>query len=82
MPVSVAPTINIGDRQKGRDRAASVIDVNADVEAIQSAIKSALNHHTGTIKNPYDQGATSEKILAVIRETDLASLMEKSFHDL
>ncbi len=81
-PSMQTPTINIGDRQKGRDRAASVIDVNADVEAIQKAIKSALHHHTGTIKNPYDQGATSEKILAVIRETDLASLMEKSFHDL
>ena len=47
------PTINIGDRQKGRLKAESVIDCEAKKENIQEAIQKALSPEF--IKNPKNQ---------------------------
>lgn len=80
-PSMGTPTINIGDRQKGRDRAASVVDVPAAAAAIREAVTQAFATPCGDIRNPYDQGATSQKILAILKQTDFPALTEKTYYD-
>lgn len=81
------PTVNIGDRQKGRMRGKSVIDCGCASDEIVDAIRKArlmrdnneLQHET----NPYEGDNTSETILRVIREY-LASGgdLKKRFYDI
>lgn len=71
-PSLKVPTINIGDRQKGRLRAYSVIDCEAKLQEINVAISKALSEEfREKVKetfNPYEQGNTSEKIVSTIKE--------------
>jgi GDP/UDP-N,N'-diacetylbacillosamine 2-epimerase (hydrolysing) len=64
------PTVNIGERQKGRTRAASVIDCNSDIESVTSAIIKALtlsySDSLKGVKNPYYQPETSLNIFKQI----------------
>lgn len=67
------PTVNIGDRQKGRMRAASVIDCTEDEAAIEKALEKALSaefrnvaHNT---RNPYEGENTSNKIVEIISKS-------------
>jgi GDP/UDP-N,N'-diacetylbacillosamine 2-epimerase (hydrolysing) len=79
-------TINIGDRQRGRLRAASVIDCVPERLAILGALAILYSPEFQTtlaeIENPYGSGGASERILRAIEATDLASLLKKSFFDL
>lgn len=76
-------TVNIGRRQDGRLRAASVIDCAPQRQAISQAIESALaNRPHGTI-NPYGDGTASGKIVRVLKDVDdWQSLVYKTFSDL
>ena len=69
------PAVNIGDRQKGRERAANVIDVPAETEAIRSAIDRALtpSFREGLIglENPYGDGHASARIAELIATVSL-----------
>ena len=79
-------TINIGDRQKGRVKAASVIDCDPTTEAITSGINTlysnrfqeALPH----IQNPYEGTETITKIFDVLRCAPLPKDLKKGFNDL
>ncbi|MCH5191126.1 MAG: UDP-N-acetylglucosamine 2-epimerase (hydrolyzing) [Oscillospiraceae bacterium] len=83
------PTVNIGDRQRGRIRAESVIDCEPVCDDICRAIDKAnstefveLAHRT---KNPYGDGNTSEKIVRILKEkmTDFTSdRLKKKFYDI
>jgi UDP-hydrolysing UDP-N-acetyl-D-glucosamine 2-epimerase len=84
------PVVNIGDRQRGRMRAANVIDVACTEAAILKGIKRAvssrfLNSLRG-MRNPYDRfhdGRASERIKNVLRDVSIpGDLLEKQFHDL
>lgn len=85
------PTVNIGDRQKGRVRATSVIDCAPEKEAICNAIREAedMNHMKKLVnlQNPYGGGTgkrPSEQIISIIRDTvrhDRIHL-KKTFYDL
>ncbi len=85
VPAFGIPTVNIGNRQKGRIRAASVIDSAADIKSIKSAFKKALSRNfkdsCKKIANPYGDGKTAQRIVNIVRKTNFAS-MEKSFFDL
>lgn len=81
------PTINIGDRQKGRLLADSIINCTIDRRAIKSAIELALNDEfrekaKHTI-NPYGSGNTSQEILNIIKECLYNSkvYLKKTFYD-
>lgn len=75
------PTINIGDRQKGRLKAASVIDCAAQREAIRAAIEKAYTLDLAKIVNPYGDGQASQRIAAIIAGLkDPRALLTKSFH--
>lgn len=80
------PTINIGNRQKGRIQAGSVINVDVDKNQIQSALQKTkspdFTNSLSSIKNPYGEGNASEKIMKVLRQVDFNSLKIKRFHDL
>lgn len=79
-------TINIGDRQRGRLKAESVIDCSPDRQSIAAALQRlyspAFQATLKTVRNPYGEGGASEKIVQVLRDYPLESLLKKSFHDL
>jgi len=80
------PTINIGDRQKGRIRADSVIDCGESTDSIVEAIQIGLSDKfAGTVSqtvNPYGEGGAADIILDTIKQADLESLRRKPFFDI
>ncbi|WP_284139066.1 UDP-N-acetylglucosamine 2-epimerase [Virgibacillus sp. LDC-1] len=81
------PTVNIGDRQKGRLQAPSVITCEPTVEAITEAMHTALSaafrEQAKQTVNPYGNGHTSNKIIAVLKEflMDDRIDLKKRFYD-
>ena len=84
-PALGLPTVNIGDRQKGRLRSASIIDCTASPQAIKAAITRALSPafraQAKTAKPPYGRGGAADAIHRVLTTCDLAGLLKKSFVD-
>lgn len=76
------PTVNVGDRQRGRLRAASVFDAPLAVSAIRQAIEAALNRGVQATVNPYGDGHAAPKIKAVLKDADASTLLKKRFYDL
>lgn len=72
VPSFRVPTINIGDRQKGRIRAQSIIDCIPEYKAIIDAINKANNQEFRSrlenIKNPYEKDNTSNSIVNIIMD--------------
>lgn len=82
-PSFAVPTVNIGTRQQGRPRAASVTDCPPEREAIAAAIAQALALDCTGVTNPYGDGHTSERIVTVLKKVpDFHALLNKRFHDL
>lgn len=79
-------TINIGDRQKGRIKAASVIDCAPDRNEIANAIKQLYSldfqKNLLEVSNPYGKGGASKKIAGILGTYTLTEILKKSFHDL
>ncbi|MDB5599496.1 MAG: hypothetical protein JWN71_1540 [Xanthobacteraceae bacterium] len=77
------PTVNIGDRQKGRLRAASVIDCPAERNAIGDAVQAALARGRRPTENPYGDGHASERIVTVLKSlADPRQVLVKRFMDM
>jgi UDP-hydrolysing UDP-N-acetyl-D-glucosamine 2-epimerase len=81
------PVVNIGSRQQGRIKAANVIDVGyereAIVEGIMRAIQPEFRRNLSELRNPYGSGNASEKIVRRIKEVKLdEKLISKRFYDL
>jgi UDP-N-acetylglucosamine 2-epimerase (non-hydrolysing)/GDP/UDP-N,N'-diacetylbacillosamine 2-epimerase (hydrolysing) len=76
------PTVNIGDRQKGRLRAASVIDCAPARQTIRVAIDKALARGRQPTVNPYGDGCASEIMLDMLRQIpNFEALIRKPFFD-
>lgn len=79
-------TVNIGDRQRGRLKAASVIDCAPRRAAIGAAIERlyspAFQATLAAVHNPYGDGGASARIVEVLRDHPLDGLTVKPFHDL
>ena len=74
------PAVNIGVRQQGRLRAASVIDSPSEAEEISKNILYALEMDCSGARNPYGDGYSSERIIGIIRRIDdMQQLLEKRF---
>lgn len=83
VPSFKKPTVNIGDRQKGRLQASSVINCPNDKELIIKAINEAFLKDCSNTVNPYSNGDSSQRIAAEIKKiTDYKSLLKKHFYDL
>jgi|TARA_R110001583_G_scaffold134425_1_gene286149 UDP-N-acetylglucosamine 2-epimerase (non-hydrolysing) len=84
-PTFKVPSINIGNRQKGRIRAESVIDVLADeneiIQAINRTYTTEYKNILASVVNPYGQGESSTQVLNILKNINLASLQTKSFYD-
>ncbi|HYL69199.1 MAG TPA: UDP-N-acetylglucosamine 2-epimerase, partial [Candidatus Limnocylindria bacterium] len=69
------PTVNIGLRQQGRERARNIVDVAADFHSIQDAVRIARSAEFRRsllgISNPYGDGFASEKIARVLTTVPL-----------
>jgi UDP-N-acetylglucosamine 2-epimerase (non-hydrolysing)/GDP/UDP-N,N'-diacetylbacillosamine 2-epimerase (hydrolysing) len=81
------PTINIGDRQKGRIQAQTVISCDARREDIAEAIKKGfLKEFRDSIKNavnPYDKGEASLPIKDKLKQIELGNgLIKKEFYNI
>jgi UDP-hydrolysing UDP-N-acetyl-D-glucosamine 2-epimerase len=85
-PTFFTPTVNMGDRQRGRLRAASVIDCAEDTPSIAAAIRRAISpEFNAGIKdqiNPYGSGNAAQKIVAHLKTVELDGLIMKRFHDM
>ncbi|WP_029420725.1 UDP-N-acetylglucosamine 2-epimerase [Alicyclobacillus macrosporangiidus] len=67
VPALGKPTVDIGDRQKGRLRGNSVIHCEARREAILRAIEAAYQFDGSNVENPYGDGTSSQKIVQELR---------------
>jgi UDP-N-acetylglucosamine 2-epimerase len=81
------PTLNIGNRQKGRARGNTVIDCEATYESISQGLQQVLSpivrqSVAATGVNPYAKEGTLEAILQRLVETPLSKQAVKSFYDL
>jgi UDP-N-acetylglucosamine 2-epimerase (non-hydrolysing)/GDP/UDP-N,N'-diacetylbacillosamine 2-epimerase (hydrolysing) len=85
VPVFKKPTVNIGNRQKGRLAGDTVIHCPEKKEDIVHAIRKALSpEFQQTLRHArslYGEGHTSEKIKRVLKEVNVSDLIAKPFYD-
>ena len=79
-------TINIGDRQKGRLKAESVIDCEPNKISISNAIRLLYSNEFNKIilhfKNPYGLEGANENIVNILQEISLEGILKKVFYNL
>lgn len=85
VPSLGVPTVNIGTRQEGRTRPASVIDCAATAPAIERAVRRALS--PGFARelnrvNPYGDGRTAPRIARTLLRLAPRLGVKKIFYDL
>lgn len=84
-PSLFTPTINIGDRQKGRAQALSIINVDNSENGISAGFESVkkiiTENKLSQVKNPYDNGGAAKEILSKIIECKIIKT-NKSFYNL
>lgn len=86
VPYFRKPSVNIGDRQKGRLQGESVVNCGTGAKEIEMAIRQALSpeHLEKTKQAPllFGTGGASEKIIDILRDVDIEHLIKKRFYDL
>nr|WP_220476877.1 UDP-N-acetylglucosamine 2-epimerase [Massilia cavernae] len=75
------PTVNIGDRQRGRTAPASVLHCEPQREAIAAALDQASTLDCTEVVNPYGDGMSAPRIVVALRAlpTD-RTFLKKTFH--
>lgn len=85
-PAFSVPTVNIGDRQKGRIRTPSIIDCEPNCVSVVSAIQKALNvqfrEGLKGLKHPCEKEGTAEKIIGILKSVELDGILKKKFFDM
>jgi UDP-hydrolysing UDP-N-acetyl-D-glucosamine 2-epimerase len=61
-PTFGTPVVNIGDRQKGREKASNIVDCAIDYRLIERKIRSAVQGGRQIVDNPYQTGHAASKI--------------------
>lgn len=80
VPAFHVPTVNIGDRQKGRILGPTIFSCEPKNEAISNALVKATNlDKIEQYKHPYGEGNTTEKILTVLKSINKINLKKKFF---
>lgn len=78
-------TINIGDRQRGRLMAESVINCEPGRASIAGALRTlystGFQARLAGVRNPYGDGGASDKIVEIIKSVELAGILKKRFFD-
>lgn len=76
------PTLNIGDRQKGRIAAGSVFNCGYSAKEIKEGLEKVFAYGQSTIVNPYYKEGTCQAILKIIKKYPLENIVQKHFYDL
>lgn len=80
------PTLDIGDRQKGRLAAESVIHCGTEQKEIAEGLRMVLAEKQKVVskncKNPYDKENTTKTILNIIKCYPLNQLVQKTFYNI
>lgn len=80
------PTLNIGDRQKGRITAESVVHSGTTVEEIEAGFNQLFSDKIVSVaqtrKNPYEKEGTTNAIIQVLRSIPLQGIVQKTFYNL
>ena len=78
-------TINIGDRQKGRIKADSIIDCLPNKKSIRNAFKilysKGFQSKLKNTESPYGSGSASKEIVEVLKTVELNNIIKKSFYN-
>jgi UDP-hydrolysing UDP-N-acetyl-D-glucosamine 2-epimerase len=73
------PTVNVGLRQQGRERARNVIDAAPEKQSILAAVRTAkskeFRHSLRAMTNPYGDGRASEKIVEILTTAPLSQAL-------
>ena len=73
------PAVCVGTRQAGRERAANVLDADAEPGAILAALEEAETLSMEGVINPYGDGNASARIRRVLEEApDRERLLSKT----
>ncbi len=79
------PTINIGDRQKGRIRSNSVIDCKTELKEFKKAVRKGLSNKflkkIKTYGNPYFKKQSCENLVEILRRLKLSDGTQKKFYE-
>ncbi len=79
-------TINIGDRQKGRLKAKSIIDCDPTKQSIKLAIdelySDEFQNNLDSVKSPYGEGDSIKKIMSILSNNTIPDNLKKDFYDL
>jgi GDP/UDP-N,N'-diacetylbacillosamine 2-epimerase (hydrolysing) len=79
-------TVNIGERQRGRLRASSVIDCEPNrydiLNAIEGIYSAEFRSKLSIVVNPYGDGGASQRIVQILQTVSLDGVVKKVFQDL
>ena len=85
-PALKIPSINIGDRQKGRIRINSIVDCDPSEKSISAALETISNNSFQSglenMKIPFEKPDTSKIIKKLLEKADLRDIMKKDFFDM
>ena len=80
------PTINIGDRQRGRLKASSIVECKPIKKKILQSIKKIYSKKFRkqliSTKNPYESKNSSDNIFKIIKKSAIPFELKKKFYDL
>lgn len=80
------PTLNIGDRQKGRIAADSVYNCATDKTSILNGLNTIMSSEfkkkASETHNPYDKESTAQSIFDIISTYDIENIKQKHFYDI
>ncbi len=86
VPSFHVPTVDVGDRQKGRLGADSIIHTGTTteeiVQGIEKALSEAFKEKCRATVNIYGDGHTAEAMMKIIRQLPLKADLKKKFYDL
>ncbi len=87
VPTFRKPTLNIGNRQKGRAQGNTIVNCAADRDSISEGLEKVLSH--GFIRevsmhgvNPYSKEDTLQEIHRILVETEIPKNAIKQFYDI
>ncbi|MDC3200282.1 UDP-N-acetylglucosamine 2-epimerase [Porticoccaceae bacterium] len=79
-------TVNIGDRQRGRLQATSIINCEPSTKNIANAINilysSSFQTDLSQVRNPYGEGGASENVVSILKKISITNIVKKTFYDL
>lgn len=79
------PTVNIGDRQKGRTQANSIVNCDVEIDSITKALNVVSSKEfqmkSKAVMNPYGEGLSAPAIMSELIKTNWSNITEKEFYD-